>query len=257
MNQKAPVLFVGHGSPTNVIEENVYSQTWEKIGKEISPLPKAIVVFSAHWETNGTRITAMENPRTIYDFYGFPTEMYELKYPAKGDPELALKIKELLKDQNASLDEEWGLDHGAWSILKKMFPEANIPVIQISLDRRLNLQQHYALGKMLSSLRNEGILFLGSGDIVHNLREVVWKDVALEWAKEFDELVIQKIKAKDHFSLMDLSLLGEHARKAIPTLDHWIPLLYILAMQDESNSVHFFNENITLGAISMTSFILR
>ncbi len=257
MNQKAAALFVGHGSPTNVIEENVYSQTWEKIGKEISPLPKAIVFFSAHWETNGTRITAMENPRTIYDFYGFPSEMYELKYPAKGDPQLALKIKELLKDKNASLDEEWGLDHGAWSILKKMFPEANIPVIQISLDRRLNLQQHYALGKMLSPLRNEGILFLGSGDIVHNLREVVWKDVALEWAKEFDELVIQKIKAKDHFSLMDLSLLGEHAKRAIPTLDHWIPLLYILAMQDESDSVHFFNENITLGAISMTSFVLR
>jgi 4,5-DOPA dioxygenase extradiol len=257
MNQKAAALFVGHGSPTNVIEENVYSQTWEKIGKEISPLPKAIVVFSAHWETNGTRITAMENPRTIYDFYGFPAEMYELKYPAKGDPKLALKIKELLKDQNADLDYDWGLDHGAWSILKKMFPEANIPVIQISLDRRLNLQQHYALGKSLAPLRNQNILFLGSGDIVHNLREVVWKDIALEWAKEFDELVIQKIKTKDHLSLMDLSLLGEHAKRAIPTLDHWIPLMYILGMQEESDSVHFFNENITLGAISMTSFILK
>jgi 4,5-DOPA dioxygenase extradiol len=257
MNKKTPVLFVGHGSPTNVIEENVYSQTWEKIGKEISPLPKAIVVFSAHWETNGTRITAMENPRTIYDFYGFPAEMYELKYPAKGDPKLALKIKELLKDQNADLDYDWGLDHGAWSILKKMFPEANIPVIQISLDRRLNLQQHYALGKSLAPLRNQNILFLGSGDIVHNLREVVWKDIALEWAKEFDELVIQKIKTKDHLSLMDLSLLGEHAKRAIPTLDHWIPLMYILGMQEESDSVHFFNENITLGAISMTSFILK
>lgn len=249
--------FIGHGSPTNVIEDNEFSRAWSVEGADLGGGIRAIVVISAHWESDGTRITAMERPRTIYDFRGFPAEMYQLVYPAPGSSSIAREIAEFLSPQiQVQLDFDWGLDHGAWTILAKMFPKAEIPVLQLSLDRKLGLSQHYELGKALAPLRSKGILFLGSGDLVHNLREVQWQERGSAWAEEFDQEIVRKIEQREHADLCDLSKLGPHARRAIPTLDHWLPLLYILGMQGEQEKAEFFIRKTTLGAISMSSFRL-
>lgn len=254
---RLPAFFIGHGSPTNVLEDNEYTRAWAKAGQlDLKPV-RAIVVISAHWESTGTRITAMDRPRTIYDFYGFPQEMYSMEYGAPGSTSIAREIAEFLSPQiQVKMDMDWGLDHGAWTILSKMFPKAEIPVLQLSLDQNLSLSQHYQLGRALAPLRSQGIVFVGSGDIVHNLREIQWSDRAWDWAEDFDQKVVGLIESCQHEDLCQLEKLGPYARRAIPTLDHWLPLLYILGMQQPEENAEFLIRKTTLGAISMTSFKL-
>ena len=248
---KMPAIFVGHGNPMNAVEDNVFSESWAFLAETL-PKPKAIVCVSAHWETNGTRVTAMETPKTIHDFKGFPKQLYKKFYPAPGCKELAEWLRENITEA-IELDYEWGLDHGAWSILCRMFPEADIPVVQISLDRAKSLTQHYEFGKKLKVLRQKGILIVGSGNIVHNLRRLTWNDDALDWAIAFDEQIKRLILATNHQAIINYSELGEAARLSVPTDEHFLPLLYILALQEPEDTVEFFTEKVTLGSISMRS----
>jgi 4,5-DOPA dioxygenase extradiol len=249
---KMPALFIGHGNPMNAIEDNEFSRAWATIGQSLSK-PKAILCISAHWETVRTRVTAMERPRTIHDFHGFPKSLFGLKYPASGDPILAKSIQKSVENTPIELDRDWGLDHGAWSVLCRMFPSADIPVIQLSLDRTKPPAFHYEMGKSLRALRNQGVLIVGSGNIVHNLSLVVWGDTAYDWALAFDEQIKRLIVSGDHESIIHYDRLGEAARLSVPTPEHFLPLLYILGLQDEGEEVIFFSEKVTLGAISMRS----
>jgi len=251
-DKKMPALFVGHGSPMNAIEDNEFSRAWEEEGKAL-PKPNAILCISAHWETAGTLVTAMEQPKTIHDFGGFPRALYEKTYPAPGSPELARLSQELVQKTQVRFDRTWGLDHGTWSVLCRMFPKANIPVVQLSLDRTQGPAFHYALGKELRALRNKGVLIVGSGNLVHNLSLVAFQDTGYDWAIGFDETVKQLILSGDHDSLIHYQNLGQAARLSIPTNEHYLPLLYILALQDEQEEIHFFAERVTLGSISMRS----
>jgi 4,5-DOPA dioxygenase extradiol len=251
MEIKMPALFVGHGNPMNAIEDNEFSASWACMAHSLQR-PKAIVCVSAHWESNGSRVTAMEVPKTIHDFTGFPRQLYETFYPAPGCKELAEWLRENITEA-IELDYEWGLDHGAWSILCRMFPEADIPVVQISLDRAKSLAQHYELGKLLRKLRHKGVLIVGSGNIVHNLRRLTWNDDALDWAIAFDEEIKRLILATNHQAIINYSELGEAARLSVPTDEHFLPLLYILALQEPEDTVEFFTEKVTLGSISMRS----
>jgi 4,5-DOPA dioxygenase extradiol len=247
---KMPVLFVGHGSPMNAIEDNEFSQAWAQIGQSLPP-PQAILCISAHWETAGVQATAMEAPRTIYDFYGFPPELYAVRYPAPGSRALASLVQQALPGAAVQLDLTWGLDHGAWSVLRRMFPAADIPVVQLSLDYNKSPQEHYELGKALSSLRHRGVLIVGSGNMVHNLRLIQWGDNAFDWALEFDDLLCQRILAGDHEAITQYSQFGRLAMLSIPTPEHYLPLLYTLAAQEKDEPVSFFAEKVTLGSISM------
>ena len=193
---KMPALFVGHGSPLNAIEDNEFSRAWAEVGRSL-PAPSAILCISAHWETPAPQVTAMAQPRTIYDFYGFPQALYEVTYPAPGSPTLARLVQEAVKDSHVQLDQAWGLDHGAWSVLARIFPSAHIPVVQLGLDRHLSPEAHYALGRQLRPLRRKGVMIIGSGNIVHNLRQIQWADTAYDWALEFDEAIRQRIAAGD------------------------------------------------------------
>ena len=252
---KTPVLFIGHGSPLNAIENNEFSRAWAQVGKSM-PKPKAILCISAHWETAGTHVTTMEHPKTIHDFYGFPQALYQVKYPAPGSPDLArLAQKTVLKAQ-VRLDEEWGLDHGAWAVLCRMFPDADIPVVQLSLDRTKDPAFHYDLGKELKALRNEGVLIVGSGNMVHNLGVMSWQDMAFDWALEFHETLKQLILAGDHDAMIHYRKLGEAARLSIPTNEHYLPMLYVLALQDKDDQITIFTDKVTLGSISMRSLII-
>lgn len=251
-SRKMPVLFVGHGSPMNAIEENEFSCAWMELGKAI-PKPKAILCISAHWETDGIQVTAMVQPRTIYDFYGFPPALYKIIYPAPGSPELAQLVHRTAKKFPVSLDHTWGLDHGAWSVLRRMFPDAEIPIVQLSLNRTKDALFHYEFGKELHSLRYKGILIVGSGNMVHNLGMMSWQDKGYDWAIEFDETLRQFILSGDHDSLVYYEKLGKAAHLSIPTNEHYLPLLYTLAMQDKQDSVRFFADQVTLGSISMRS----
>ena len=250
--RRKPALFLGHGSPMNAIEENEFSRAWSSAGDTV-PRPGAILCISAHWETVGTRVTAMERPRTIHDFYGFPRTLFEMQYPAPGSPALARRVEEIVSRTRVRPDVEWGLDHGAWSVLSRMFPRADIPVVQLSLDRAGEPAFHYALGKDLSALRDEGVLIVGSGNVVHNLGEMVWKDVAYDWAVEFDERMRQWILAGDHEAILRYEALGGIARRAVPTNEHFLPLLYVLALQEKGEEIGFFAEKVTLGSMSMRS----
>ncbi len=245
-----PALFVGHGSPMNAIEDNVFSRAWEDIGKTL-PRPRAILCISAHWQTSGVKTTAMEQPRTIYDFYGFPKALYEVRYPAPGSPELARLVQESVHRQEVRPDLEWGLDHGAWSVLCRMFPRADIPVVQLSLDYRLSPETHYALGQELRNLRQRGVLIVGSGNMVHNLRLLNWDGGAYDWAVAFDEWAQQRILAGDHQALINYSQMGTPARLAVPTDEHYLPLLYVLAVQSPDEPVSFFAGQVIMGSISM------
>ncbi len=247
-----PVLFIGHGSPMNAIEDSEYSRAWAAVAKSL-PKPKAILCVSAHWQTDGTRVTAMQQPRTIYDFYGFPPELYEKCYPAPGSPELAKMTVETLKDSHVQADSEWGLDHGAWAVLCQMYPKADVPVVQLSLDQRLPPAAHYGLGQELRTLRKKGVLIIGSGNIVHNLREIAWEDRAYDWALEFDTKAKDLILSGDHKAIIDYTKLGRSARLAVPTTEHYLPLLYVLGAQDKADHVSFFAEKVTLGSMSMRS----
>lgn len=252
-----PALFVGHGSPMYAIEENEFVQNWRKLGEEL-PTPRAILAISAHWETRGTQVTAMNHPQTIHDFGGFPQALYDIHYPAPGSPELAEETINLAKNTIISPEERWGLDHGTWSVLSRIYPKANIPVVQLSLDNQKTPAQHYELAKEIASLRRKGILIVGSGNIVHNLRQVAWDkpddvEYGHDWALEANELVKKLILAKDHSSLIDYKNLGRAVQLAAPTPDHFLPLLYILALQEKDETISFFNDKAVMGSLTMTS----
>ena len=250
-----PMLFVGHGNPMNAIEDNEFSRGWQMIGKEL-PKPRAVLCISAHWETKGTYVTAMERPETIHDFYGFPVELFEVRYPAPGSPELATETKDVIKKGAVELDQSWGLDHGCWSVVRHMYPEANVPTIEMSLDYTKPALWHYELARELSELRAKGVLIIGSGNMVHNLRLADWQhpDETFDWALETNGRFKQLISNNDHRSLIDYQQLGRPAELSIPTPEHYLPMLYVLGLKGEDEEIKFFNDRTLLGSISMTSF---
>lgn len=255
--EKMPVLFIGHGSPMNAIEDNIFSKRWQQMGKEI-PTPKAVVVVSAHWLTKGTMVTAMPNPKTIHDFGGFPQALFEVQYPAPGSPELATEIQKLITNPAVELDHDWGLDHGTWSVVKHMYPDADIPVLQLSIDYYKPAAYHYELAKQLLSLRKKGVLIIGSGNMVHNLRMVAWDklnepEYGFDWALEMNDVFKNKISNGFHKELIQYEKLHKAATLAIPTPDHYYPLLYILALQTDNDKVEFFNDKAVGGSLTMTS----
>jgi len=252
MSEKMPVLFVGHGSPTNVMEDNEYSRAWDAAGKAL-PKPKAVICISAHWVTRGTLVTAMDKPRTIYDFYGFPPEMYEMRYDAPGAPDLAEQVRRIIKNTEVKPDLDWGLDHGTWSVLKRMFPQADVPVIQMSLDANIEAQKHYDISRQLKELREEGVLIIGSGNIVHNLRMARFDDSAYNWAIEFDQRIANWITQNDHDPIIHYEKGDQAAALAINSAEHYVPLLYTLALKEENEPVEFFADKVMGGSISMRS----
>lgn len=249
-----PLLFIGHGSPMNGIEDNEFSLKWEKLGKEI-PLPTAVLCISAHWLTKGTLITAMEHPQTIHDFGGFPQALFDVQYPAPGDPALAKETASLIHKTSVGLDHEWGLDHGTWSIVKRMYPEANIPVLQLSIDYSKGPQYHYELARELEALRKKGVLIIGSGNMVHNLRILDWHraDSGYDWAVDINETFKKSILSGDHKTLINYEGLGQAGKLSIPTPEHYLPLLYILGLTNGKEKTTIFNDKLVMGSISMTS----
>jgi 4,5-DOPA dioxygenase extradiol len=253
---RMPVLFLGHGSPMNAIEENEFVQGFRTISSGIE-IPKAVLVVSAHWETQGTMVTAMEHPPTIHDFGGFPKELYDIQYPAPGMPALAKEVKNRITSTDVHLDDKWGLDHGAWSVIRHMYPKANIPVVQLSLDYYKNPQQHYEMAKELANLREKGILIVGSGNIVHNLRMVDWhklnENYGYDWANEANHKIKHFIRERNHLDLINYSRQGKAFELAIPTPEHFLPLLYALALQDKNEEIQIFNDAPVGGSLTMTS----
>lgn len=250
-----PVLFMGHGSPMNGIELNEFSKTWIDMAQNI-PIPQAVLVVSAHWFTKGTRITAMDFPQTIHDFGGFPQALFDVQYPAPGSPKLAEETAALIKSTTIVLDHDWGLDHGAWSVIKHMYPAANIPVLQLSIDYTKGAQYHYDLAKELAALRKKGVLILGSGNMVHNLRMVSWEMMnggGYDWAIEMQERFKDLILNKDHAPLINYEAMGSAAKLAIPTPEHYLPLMYALGLQNENEEAVLFNDKAVGGSLTMTS----
>ena len=252
--QTMPLLFVGHGSPMNAIEDNEFSSRWKKMGKEI-PRPKAVLCISAHWYTRGTQITAMPNPPTIHDFGGFPQELFNVQYSAPGNPELAKSAAAQVKKTNVGLDHEWGLDHGTWSITKQMYPDAKIPVLQLSIDYTQNAQWHFELAKELAPLRRKGVLIMGSGNMVHNLGMIDWSkpNSGYDWAIEANEKFKGLISKEDFASLINYDALGKAVKYSIPSPDHYLPLLYALGLKEKDEKISFFNDQTLMGSLSMTS----
>jgi len=251
-----PVLFLGHGSPMNAIETNVYTQTLSQLGKSL-PKPRAILCVSAHWETDGTRVTRMARPRTIHDFHGFPKALFDVQYPAAGSVDLADTISSLVKSTRVQADEkEWGLDHGAWSVLKHLYPQAEIPVVQLSLDRRQPASFHFQLERELTALREQGVLILGSGNVVHNLRKINWDEAARpwDWAVEFNDWMKDRLLARDYESIIDAATKTSAGKLSHPTLDHYWPLLYVLGASEDSDQLRFEYEGYQHASISMLSF---
>jgi 4,5-DOPA dioxygenase extradiol len=245
-----PAIFFGHGSPMNAIENNRYTKSWIEVIKKI-PKPKTILAISAHFESDGIKITSNKKQKTIHDFYGFPQQLFDVKYEPKGDIKLAERIQKLIPE--TQLDDSWGIDHGTWSVLKHTFPQANIPTIQLSIDKNKTPREHYELAKNLRILREEEILIIGSGDIVHNLRLMNWRsNQAYSWAIEFNELIKKAILEKDHEKIINFhKLVG--AAESVPTIEHFIPLLYILALQKDDEKAEIFADGIEFGSIAMTS----
>jgi 4,5-DOPA dioxygenase extradiol len=255
--EKMPVLFLGHGSPMNAIEENQFVTGFRTVAKTL-PTPNAILCVSAHWYTSGTKVTAMEMPRTIHDFGGFPKELFEVQYPAKGSPELAKETKAILQPALVELDEKWGLDHGAWSVIKHLYPQANIPAIQLSIDYTKPAQYHYELAQRLNSLRHKGILIIGSGNIVHNLRLVDWQNFdkdnyGHDWAIEARETINELLTKGDYRSLINYEKLSKAVQLAVPSPDHYLPLIYALGLQQKGETLSLFNDKLVAGSLSMTS----
>lgn len=259
---RMPVLFAGHGSPMNAIEDNRWSRSFSALGERLSR-PRAILAVSAHWFVAGTYLTSNAHPKTIHDFGGFPQALFEVQYPAKGDPALAKRVRALLNagrdDERSALREDWGLDHGTWSVLKWIYPHADIPVVQLSIDRRLNAQQHFALASSLKELRYEGVLILGSGNIVHNLRDAFQRmqggpPETPAWAARFDETVKQAALAHDSNTLLDL-WSREDGKLAHPTPEHWWPLIYALGLTDDDDAVSFPTEGFDWGSLSMRNIL--
>ena len=247
-----PVLFVGHGSPMNALDDNVWTRGWAEITKAI-PRPKAILCISAHWETMGVAVTAEANPKTIHDFGGFPKPLFDLRYPAPGSPALAQRVADLLTPMPVRQASDWGLDHGTWSVLVKMYPDADIPVVQLSLDRTLTPQGHYELARKLAPLRREGVLIVGSGDIVHNLRAADFRrPEAVDWALRFRDVTNRLIAEGDHDALIHYETLGPDAIAAVNSAEHYLPLMYVLGLQEAGETVATFNDDV-FAALSMTS----
>jgi 4,5-DOPA dioxygenase extradiol len=248
-----PVFFFGHGSPMNAIEQNEFTQGWKNSILNL-PKPNAILCISAHWETKGTFVTAMEKPKTIHDFGGFPQALFDVQYPAPGDLALANDIKSTIKKTTVEHDLEWGLDHGTWSILNVIYPEANIPVLQMSIDYTQSAQYHYDLAKELAALRKKGVLIIGSGNIVHNLGMLAWNEPTkgFDWAVDANTKVKNFITNRDHKSLINFRDQGPEFKLSIPTPEHYLPLLYVLALQGEKQNASFFNDKTVMGSISMT-----
>ena len=256
-SEPQPVSFIGHGSPMNGISDNVFSQTWARFGRDI-PKPKAVLVISAHWLTRGTHITAMQHPKTIHDFGGFPQQLYDVQYPAPGSPELAAAAAELITTTAVHADHEWGLDHGTWTVVRHMYPDADIPVLQLSIDYNQPPQYHYDLARQLKSLRKKGVLIIGSGNMVHNLGMLEWDKInddnyGFDWAIGINELFKSRIADRDVNSLIHYEQLGAAAKLAIPTPDHYYPLLYTLGLQDSTDDISFFNDKLVGGSLNMTS----
>lgn len=251
-----PTVFVGHGSPMNALAHNTYTETLKKWAEQ-NPQPKAILCISAHWQTTGTQITSSFKPRTIHDFYGFPEELFKVQYNAPGDPPLAFQIAELIQQPHISLDNgEWGFDHGTWSVLKHMYPKAEIPVLQMSLDVNKTPQQHFELGQKLSFLRDHGVLIIGSGNIVHNLRQIKWQAdaEAFDWAKNFDTWYKNNLKKKDFTPLIENFQSTEGGRQSVPTTEHYLPSLYMLGASRPTDKLSLVYEEMQNASISMTSF---
>jgi 4,5-DOPA dioxygenase extradiol len=254
--EKMPVMFVGHGSPMNAILDNDITRGWKTMVTGLKP--KAILCISAHWETRGTKVTMMPKPRTLHDFSGFPRELYNVQYPAPGAPELGAGIINRIKTHSVEADHEWGLDHGTWSVIRKMYPDADIPVFQLSLNRNMNPNDHYRQAKELAYLRKKGVLIVGSGNVVHNLGLARWESgEPHEWAVEFDEDVKRLIQEGNHNALIKCEELGRAANLSIPTPEHYLPMLFTLSLQEKGEQVSFFNESIDLGSISMRSFTIK
>ncbi|WP_062311028.1 4,5-DOPA-extradiol-dioxygenase [Polynucleobacter sinensis] len=254
-SHRQPAVFTGHGSPMYAIEPNRYTAAWSALGKSLKR-PDAILVISAHWVTRGVWVTAMPKPKTIHDFGGFPQALFDIQYPAPGSPALADRVKELLNVPVVLEENEWGIDHGAWSILKYMYPNADVPVVQLSLDGSLSAAEHYTLAKQLKPLRDENILILGSGNVVHNLRTIRWGDGSqpYPWAQEFNQFFVSEMKANHHETLIHWEKFGESAHLSIPTPEHYWPALYILALQEEGAQPNVLVDGMEMGSISMLSF---
>ena len=247
---RMPVLFIGHGSPMNAIEDNEFSRGWIEAAESI-PRPQAILCVSAHWETRGLGVTAMEKPRTIHDFGGFPPELYAKQYPAPGSPALARRAGEIIQSAPVVPDQRWGLDHGTWSVLCRMYPGADIPVVQLSLDRSHTSPFHYQVGRELRPLREEGVLIVGSGNIVHNLGLVEWEGEPFDWAVEFDTRIKNWILSEDHDPIVHYENQGLSAALSVNSAEHYLPLLYVLGVMQPGEPVAFFNEEIFAGSLSM------
>ena len=256
-NYLMPILFIGHGSPMNGIEDNEFSNRWKAMAKEI-PTPKAVLVVSAHWFTKGTSITAMDFPKTIHDFGGFPDALFQVQYPAPGNAALAKETASLIQSTHVELDHDWGLDHGTWTVIRHMYPEATIPVLQLSIDYSKDPSFHYALAKELYHLRKKGVLIIGSGNMVHNLRMVAWDKLegpayGYDWALQMNQTFKDLILNKEHELLIHYNRLGKEAMLAIPTPEHYLPLLYTLGLQSKDDTVSFFNDKPVGGSLTMTS----
>ena len=263
-SQRMPAIFVGHGSPMNAIEDNGFSQRWQQLGKSLLR-PKAILCVSAHWETWGTLVTAMEQPRTIHDFGGFPPELYQVQYPVIGSSWLAGETRKSITSSKVSFDLDWGLDHGCWSVLQRMFPAADLPVVQLSLDYTRSAKEHFAIGRELAGLRDQGILIVGSGNMVHNLGRVEMRGDGIRdfsrpfgfpWAIEANNLFKKLIDEERYEKLADYHALGDAVQMAVPTPEHFLPLLYVLALKQKGEKIAYFNDKPLAGSISMTSFII-
>jgi 4,5-DOPA dioxygenase extradiol len=254
---RMPAVFFGHGSPMNAVLDTPYSAAWRKIGATV-PKPKAILMVSAHWTTRGTAVTAMETPRTIHDFGGFPQALFDVQYPAPGSPALAARVRDLLAPVAVGLDQHWGLDHGTWSVLVHAFPAADVPVVQLSIDATQPPQAHYALGKRLAPLRDEGVLIAASGNVVHNLATVNWAPNAapFDWAVRFNDRVRDLLRRRDHVPLIAYLDMGDDARLAAPTPEHYLPLLYLIALHQAEEPIDFVIDGIELGSISMLSLVI-
>lgn len=256
-SDEMPVLFLGHGSPMNAIEENEFVRGFRQVGTSI-PKPSAIICISAHWETKGTYVTAMEHPKTIHDFGGFPKQLFEVEYPAPGDPKLAKETQVLIKKTQIGLDDQWGLDHGAWSVIKHLYPKADVPVIQMSIDYTQPAQYHYDLAKELSSLRKKGVLIIGSGNMVHNLGMLAWdrlqdSEYGYDWALEASTKMKQYILNGDFKPLLNFRNQGRAFDLAIPTPEHYLPLIYALGLKGEKEKINLFNDKALAGSLTMTS----
>lgn len=254
---KMPVVFIGHGSPMNAIEENQYVEEWRAL-KEKIPKPEAILSISAHWFTDGTRVMTTDTAKTIYDMYGFPEELYRVVYNAKGSPQYAQEVKSLIS-REVIIDNSWGYDHGTWSILHRIYPEADIPVFQLSVDRNASAAQHYRMGQELYKLREQGVLILGSGNVVHNLSRIDWnkENEGYPWAEEFDDYICENILERKYQNVIDYQKAGSSSSLAFTTTDHFAPLLYILGATNEQDKITVFNKAYALGSLSMTSYLFE